>query len=177
MSYNWYIIHAASGLERKVVEEIEERAKKKGLSDYFEQMLVPTESVLEVKRGKKVESEKKLFPGYILIKMHLTDESWKLVKDLRKVTGFLGDGKKPTVVSEFEINRIIKQIEEGVGSSSPVVNFEVGEAVKVIDGPFESFIGMVEDVDVEKSRLKVLVSIFGRSTPVDLDYSQVMKEE
>ena len=177
MSNKWYIIHSASGSEKKVIQEIEERAKKNNMIEYFEEMLVPVENVTEVKRGKKVETEKKLFPGYILIKMNLTDESWKLVRDLRKVTGFLGDGKKPIAIDEDEVNRVYKQMQEGTNFASSSMSFSVGETIKIIDGPFESFNAVVEGVDHEKSKLKVSVSIFGRSTPVELDFMQVVKED
>lgn len=177
MSHKWYIIHSASGSEKKVSQEIWDRAAKNKMTEYFEEIVVPTENIVEVKRGKKVDSEKKLFPGYILIKMHLTDNSWRLVKDLRRVTGFLGDGKRPMEISEKEVENILKQIEDGSISSNSTIKFDIGEQVKIVDGPFESFVGVVEDVDAEKTRLKVSVSIFGRATPVDLLYSQVVKED
>jgi len=175
MGFQWYIIHAHSGFEKKVVQSIEEKAVKYKMQDKFDQILVPMEEVVEVKKGKKVNNEKKIFPGYILIHMDLNDDSWHLVKSTPKVTGFLGDGTKPLPISEVEANRILKQMEEGTDKPRSMVTFEVGEEVTVAEGPFASFNGVVESVDEEKQRLKVSVSIFGRSTPVDLDFSQVDK--
>src|SRR6267154_2552941 len=161
----------------RVTWPIREQAEQKSLGERFEEILVPTEEVVEVKRGAKVNSERKFFPGYVLIKMDLTDDSWHLVKNTAKVTGFLGGGGrgKPVAISEAEAGRILKQVQEGVERPKPAVSFEVGEQVKVADGPFASFNGTVEDVDEERARLKVAVSIFGRSTPVELDYAQVEK--
>jgi len=175
MGFQWYIIHAHSGFEKKVVQSIEEKAVKYKMQDKFDQILVPMEEVVEIKKGKKVNNEKKIFPGYILIHMDLNDDSWHLVKSTPKVTGFLGDGTKPLPISEVEANRILKQMEEGTDKPRSMVTFEVGEEVTVAEGPFASFNGVVESVDEEKQRLKVSVSIFGRSTPVDLDFSQVDK--
>ncbi len=175
MSHRWYVIHVYSGFEKKVAQTIRETAIKKGLEDYFSEILVPTEEVVEMRRGKKVNAERKFIPGYVLIKMEMTDESWHLVKNTAKVTGFLGAGSKPSPISEKEAQRILNQVQEGFEHPKPSVTFEVGEQVRVADGPFASFMGVVEDVDEGKSRLKVAVSIFGRATPVELEYSQVEK--
>lgn len=175
MSMRWYIVHAYSNFEKKVAESIREQAKQRGLEDLFEQVLVPTEKITEVRRGRKVDAERKFFPGYVLVKMNLSDEAYHLIKNTPKVTGFLGSGSKPTPVSEKEVQRIVGAIEEGVEKPKTVVLYEVGENVRVIDGPFASFNGSVEQVDEEKARLRVTVSIFGRATPVELEYSQVEK--
>ena len=175
MSKRWYIVHAYSNFERKVAEAIKDRAKAAGLSDLFDEVLVPTEEVVEVRRGRKVSSERKFFPGYVLVKMELTDEAYHLIKNTPKVTGFLGSGSKPMPVSEKEVARIIGAIEEGVERPKPTISFEIGEAVRVTDGPFASFNGSVEQVDEDRARLRVTVSIFGRATPVELEYNQVEK--
>jgi transcriptional antiterminator NusG len=175
MDKRWYIVHAYSNFENKVAESIRERAAQNGLGDLFEQILVPTEKVTEVRRGRKVDTERKFFPGYVLVKAQLTDQVFHLIKNTPKVTGFLGSDNKPMPIAEVEAMRILQQVQDGVERPKPSVSFEVGESVRVSDGPFASFNGTVEEVDEERSRLKVAVSIFGRATPVDLDYGQVEK--
>ena len=175
MAKRWYIIHAYSNFENKVAESIREQAKQRGLSDLFEEVMVPKEKVVEVRRGRKVDAERKFFPGYVLAKMDLTDEAYHLIKNTPKVTGFLGADNKPTPISEVEAARILHQVQEGIERPKPSVSFEVGEQVRVSDGPFASFNGLVEEVDEARSRLKVAVSIFGRATKVDLEFGQVEK--
>ncbi len=175
MAQRWYVINVYSGFENKVAESIRELAGQKDMADLFEQILVPVEEVVEMRRGSKVKTERKFFPGYVLIKMEMTDESWHLVKNTAKMTGFLGDGGRPTPVSDVEVERILRQVQEGIERPKPAVTFEIGEQVRVCDGPFNSFNGLVEEVDEERARLKVAVSIFGRATPVELEYSQVEK--
>ena len=171
----WYIVHAYSNFEKKVQESIREQAKQRGLEELFEQILVPTEKVTEVRRGRKIDAERKFFPGYVLVKMKLTDEAFHLIKNTPKVTGFLGSDNKPMPLSEAEAQRILHQVQEGIERPKPSVSFEVGEQVRVSDGPFASFNGTVEEVDDGRSRLKVAVSIFGRATPVELEFGQVEK--
>jgi len=173
--HKWYIVHAYSNFEKKVAESIREQARTQGLEEEFSEILVPTEDVVEIRRGRKVNSERKFFPGYVLVKMELTDEAYHLIKNTPKVTGFLGSGSKPIPVSEKEVERIIGTIEEGVERPKPTITFEIGEQVRVTDGPFASFNGSVEQVDEERARLRVTVSIFGRATPVELEYGQVEK--
>jgi len=175
MASRWYVIHVYSGFEKKVATAIREQAEQKGLGERFDEILVPTEEVVEVKRGAKVNSERKFFPGYVLIKMDLDDETWHLVKNTAKVTGFLGGRGRPSPISEAEAARIMRQVQEGIERPKPSITFEIGEQVRVSDGPFTSFNGVVEEVDEEKSRIKVAVSIFGRATPVELEYTQVEK--
>ncbi|MBI1301238.1 MAG: transcription termination/antitermination protein NusG [Alphaproteobacteria bacterium] len=176
MAMRWYVLHVYSGFENKVAESVREKAEKQGLGDFIEEILVPTEEVVEVKRGQRVNTERKFFPGYVLAKIELNDDVWHLIKNTPKVSGFLGSGgNKPVPISEKEAQRIIQQVQEGVDRPRPSVVYDIGEEVKVTDGPFASFTGIVEEVDEEKSKLKVSVSIFGRATPVELEYSQVEK--
>ena len=175
MAKRWYIVHAYSNFEKKVAESIREQAQVRGLGELFEEILVPTEKVVEVKRGQKRDSERKFFPGYVLVKVDLTDEAYHLIKNTPKVTGFLGADKKPMPIKEAEANRILHQVQEGIERPKPSITFEVGENVRVSDGPFASFNGVVEEVDEDRSRLKVAVSIFGRATPVELEFGQVEK--
>ncbi|MDX8464233.1 transcription termination/antitermination protein NusG [Mesorhizobium sp. VK23B] len=174
MTARWYIVHAYSNFEKKVAEDIENKAKQKGLSGEIEQIVVPTEKVVEIRRGRKVDAERKFFPGYVLLKANLTDAVFSLVKNTPKVTGFLGDSK-PVPITEIEAQRILNQVQEGVERPKPSVTFEIGEAIRVSDGPFASFNGFVQEVDEERARLKVEVSIFGRAVPVDLEFGQVEK--
>lgn len=175
MSARWYVVNVYSGSEKKVAESLREQAILKKMEDKILEVLVPTEEVVEIKKGAKVNSERKFFPGYILVKMEMSDECWHVVKNTPRVSGFLGSRNKPQPISDAEAERIIKQMEEGVERPQTVVDFEVGEQIRVIDGPFASFVGVVEEVDSEKSRLKVSVSIFGRYTPVELEFAQVEK--
>jgi transcriptional antiterminator NusG len=175
MAARWYIVHAYSNFEKKVAESIEEKAKQKGLSHLFEKILVPTEKVVEVRRGRKVDAERKFFPGYVLVRANLTDEAYHLIKNTPKVTGFLGTDNKPMPITETEAQHILQQVQEGIDRPKPSISFEIGEQVRVSDGPFASFNGTVEEVDDARSRLKVAVSIFGRATPVELEFTQVEK--
>ena len=175
MSMRWYIVHAYSNFEKKVAESIREQAAQRNCADRFEEILVPTEHVVEVRRGRKVNTERKFFPGYVLVKCDLTDQVFSLIKNTPKVTGFLGADNKPMSISEDEANRIKGQVAEGVERPKATISFEVGETVRVADGPFASFNGTVEEVDEDRSRVKVAVSIFGRATPVELEFTQVEK--
>lgn len=175
MAKRWYIVHAYSNFEKKVAESIKEQATQNGLEDLFEEVLVPTEEVVEMRRGRKVSSERRFFPGYVLVKMDMTDQAYHLIKNTPKVSGFLGSENKPMPISNAEADRILNQVQEGVDRPRPTISFEIGEQVKVSDGPFASFNGLVEEVDEERARLKVAVSIFGRATPVELEYGQVEK--
>lgn len=175
MAKRWYIVHAYTNFERKVADSIRERAKQAGLEHLFEDIVVPTEEVIEVRRGRKVPTERKFLPGYVLVKMELTDQAFVLIKNTPKVTGFLGAENRPTPISDEEAARILRQVREGIERPKPSVTFEVGEQVRVADGPFASFSGSVEEVDEERARLKVAVSIFGRPTPVELEFGQVEK--
>jgi transcriptional antiterminator NusG len=175
MAKRWYVVHVYSGFEKKIAQQLKEQAAQKGLADEIEEVLVPTEQVTEVRRGQKVNAEHKFFPGYVLVKMELSDDAWHLVKDTPKVTGFLGSKLRPQPISDAEAERILKQNQEGVERPRQGVMYEVGEQVRVADGPFTSFNGTVEEIDEEKGRVKVSVSIFGRMTPVELEYAQVEK--
>ena len=175
MAQRWYVVHAYSGFEKKVAQSIKEQAEAKGLAEHISEVLVPTEEVVQMRRGAKVSAESKLFPGYVLIKMELNDNTWHLVQNTPKVTNFLGAHGKPLPISDREAENILKQVREGVERPKSSIVFEVGEQVRVSDGPFESFNGVVEEVDSERNRLKVSVSIFGRPTPVELEFGQVEK--
>jgi transcription termination/antitermination protein NusG len=175
MAKRWYIVHTYSNFEKKVAESLKEQAIQKHLEDSFEQVLVPTEEVVEIRRGRRIKSERRFFPGYVLAKIELTDEVFHLIKNTPKVTGFLGSGLKPVPISDAEANRILNQVAEGVERPKAAIRFEIGEQVKVAEGPFASFMGQIEEVDEERSRIKVAVSIFGRPTPVELEYGQVEK--
>jgi transcription termination/antitermination protein NusG len=174
MTARWYIVHAYSNFEKKVAEDIEHKARQKGLAGEIEQIVVPTEKVVEVRRGRKVDAERKFFPGYVLVRANLTDAVFSLIKNTPKVTGFLGDSK-PVPITDKEAERILHQVQEGVERPKPSVTFEIGEQVRVSDGPFASFNGTVQEVDEERARIKVEVSIFGRAVPVDLEFGQVEK--
>ncbi|KAF0811291.1 Transcription termination/antitermination protein NusG [Andreprevotia sp. IGB-42] len=176
MGMRWYVVHAYSGFEKNVQKALKERIEREAMQHLFGQILVPVEEVVEVKAGRKALTERKLFPGYVYVEMEMTDESWHLVKSTPKVTGFLGGvGNRPTPVLPREMDAVLKQIQEGVEKPRPKILFEVGETLRVTDGPFADFSATVEDVDYDKSRLKVSVLIFGRATPVDVDFAQVEK--
>jgi len=176
MAMRWYVVHAYSGFESQVQRSLKERIERHGMQDKFGEILVPTEEVVEMRAGQQRRSERKFFPGYVLVQMEMTDDTWHLVKDVPKVMGFIGGtGDRPAPISDKEANAILQRMQEGVEKPRPKVLFEPGEVVRVIDGPFNDFTGVVEDVDYDKSRLKVSVLIFGRSTPVDLGFGQVEK--
>ncbi len=175
MAMRWYVVHVYSGSEKKVAQSIEEQVRQAGYEDLVEEVLVPTEEVVEMRRGAKFNAERKFFPGYVLVRMELSDETWHLVKNTPKVTDFLGGQGRPSPITDAEAERIIFQVKEGVERPKPSITFEIGEQVRVCDGPFNSFNGHIEDVDEERARVKVAVSIFGRATPVELEYSQVEK--
>ena len=175
MDPRWYVVNVHSGCEKKVAESIKEQAVIKKMDDKIFEVMIPTEEVVEVKKGARVTSERKFFPGYILVKMIMTDDAWHLIKNNPNVSNFLGSRNKPYPITEAEAQRIITQMQEGIERPQTVTNFEVGEQVRVCDGPFASFVGLVEEVDTEKARVKVSVSIFGRATPVELEYAQVEK--
>lgn len=175
MAARWYVLHVYSGFEDKVAEAIRDKAQKQGIENRIEDILIPREPTIEIKRGQRVSSEQKVFPGYVLAKMDLSDEVWHMVKNTPKVTGFLGAGNKPSPISEKEAARLMTQLQEGIEKPRSTITFDIGEKVKVMEGPFASFEGMVEEVDDEKGRVKVSVSIFGRATPVELEFSQVEK--
>lgn len=177
MAMRWYIVHAHSGFEKKVAQAIKEQAVQNGIAHQIEDVVVPVEEVTEVRRGKKIAAERKFFPGYVMVKMELNDATWHMVKNTAKVTGFLGGGGKgrPVPITEREAESIFAQVREGIDHPKSQIHFEIGENVKIIEGPFDSFVGQVEQVDEEKNRVKVSVSIFGRATPVDLEFSQVEK--
>jgi len=175
MAQQWYVVHTYSGFENRAKQNLEERIKNLGKGDFFSNILIPTETVVELVKGKRKTSQRKIFPGYILVKMELNEETWHIVKDTPKITGFAGDGTKPIPISGGEVEEILSQMKEGVSKAKPKVSFGVGDSVRVIDGPFVNFIGTIEEVKPEKRKLKVLVSIFGRATPVELDFIQVEK--
>lgn len=175
MDLKWYIVHTYSGFENKVKKSLEEKVKAKGQEEFFGKILVPTEQVVELKKGQKRTSSRKFYPGYILVQMELNDETWHTVRNTAKVTGFVGGEIRPTPISDEEADRIVRQVEEGVAKPKPKYRFEEGDEVRVIDGPFSSFQGVVEEVKPDKEKLRVLITIFGRSTPVELDFIQVNK--
>ena len=176
MAKQWYVVHAYSGFEKNVQKTLKERIEREGMADYFGQVLVPVEEVVDIKNGRKTISERKFFPGYVLVEMEMTDDSWHLVKSTPRVTGFIGGtGNRPLPIMQREVDAILQQVQTGVEKPKPKVQFEVGQQVRVSEGPFADFNGVVEEVDYEKSRLKVSVSIFGRATPVELDFAQVEK--
>lgn len=174
MAMRWYVLHVYSGFEKKVAESIKEQAEKKGWGNWVGEVLVPTETVVDVQKGKKVETERKFFPGYVLIQMEMNDDTWHMIKQTPKTTGFLG-GKKPVAMTQKEAEHVMQQMQEGVEKPRSRVVYETGEQVRVIDGPFASFTGVIDEVDTEKTRMKVSVTIFGRPTSVDLDFAQVEK--
>ena len=175
MAQQWYVIHTYSGYENRAKQNLEERVKNLGKGEFFSEILVPTETVVELVKGKRKTSQRKIFPGYLLVKMELNEETWHIVKETPKITGFAGDGTKPVPISDGEVEDILSQMKEGVAKVKSKVSFNAGDNVRVIDGPFVNFIGTIEEVKPEKRKPKVLVSIFGRATPVELDFIQVEK--
>lgn len=175
MAARWYIVHVYSGFEKKVAQGIRDQVEQQELGEVIQEVLVPTEEVVQVRRGQKINAERKFFPGYVLVKMDLNDQAYHLIKTTPKVTGFLGTAGRPSPISDGEADRIMRQVQEGIERPKPSITFEVGEQVRVADGPFMSFNGYVEEVDEERARVKVAVTIFGRATPVELEYSQVEK--
>jgi len=176
MAKRWYVVHAYSGFEQQVKRSLEERIQRKGVQDKFGEILVPTEEVVEMREGQKRRSERKFFPGYVLVQMEMDDDTWHLVQDVPKVLGFIGGtGDRPSPISDKEANAILQRVQEGVEKPRPKVLFEPGEMVRIIEGPFNDFNGVVEEVDYEKSKMRVSVLIFGRSTPVELEFGQVEK--
>ena len=175
MAQQWYVIHTYSGYENRGKQNLEERIKNLGKGEFFSEILVPTEMVVELVKGKRKTSQRKIFPGYLLVKMELNEETWHIVKETPKITGFAGDGTKPVPITEDEVEGILSQMKEGVSKVKSKVSFNAGDSVRVIDGPFVNFIGTIEEVKPDKRKLKVLVSIFGRATPVELDFIQVEK--
>jgi transcriptional antiterminator NusG len=175
MAQKWYVVHTYSGFENRAKQNLEERIKNLGKGEFFSSILVPTETVVELVKGKRKTSQRKIFPGYILVQMELNEETWYIVKDTPKITGFAGDSAKPIPILEKEVEEIMSQMKEGATKAKPKISFSVGDNVRVIDGPFVNFIGTIEEVKPEKRKLKVLVSIFGRATPVELDFIQVEK--
>ncbi len=177
MSLNWYVVHAYSGFEDRVMNTLKERIAQYGMEDNFGEILVPKEEVVEMREGKKRTTDRKFFPGYVLVQMEMNDDTWHMVKDMPRVLGFIGGtSDRPAPISEDEANSILQRVEEGVDKPTPKVMFEAGEVIRVIDGPFKDFNGVVEEVNYEKNRLRVSVLIFGRSTPVDLEFTQVEKD-
>ena len=175
MALKWYIVHTYSGFEHKVKANLEERVKALGRQEYFGEVLVPTEKVIELKKGQKKTSSRKFYPGYIMVQMELNEETWHIVRNTAKVTGFVGGGDMPSPVPDYEAERIIQQMEEGISKPKAKYNFEEGDEIRVVDGPFNNFQGVVEEVKPDKEKLRVLITIFGRSTPVELDFIQVNK--
>jgi transcription termination/antitermination protein NusG len=175
MEKNWYVVHTYSGFEQRAKLSLEERIRSTGMEDFFDEILVPSETVVEMKQGVKKTSSRRFFPGYILVKMNLTEQTWHLVKDTSKITGFVGKGMNPPIVPEAEVQQITQRIEEGTLRPTPKVLFEKGESVRVVQGPFSTFTGIVDEVNSEKGKLRVMVSIFGRATPIELEFTQVEK--
>ena len=176
MTKRWYVVHAYSGMEKSVGRALQERVERAGMQDKFGKILVPTEEVVEMKNGQRTITERRFFPGYVLVEMEMTDDTWHLVKSTAKVTGFVGgSGNRPAPISEKEVEKIMQQMQEGVDKPRPKVLFEIGEVVRVKEGPFTDFHGSVEDANYEKNKLRVSVTIFGRATPVELDFAQVEK--